>query len=114
MEDCESGSRNGDHDTVKDDELSFVAHDIVAPATRHLRDTVDASSEDGGVCDNDTGEEELELQVMAEGCGGRRESAAVAVDTDEVFGKEEAEDGEDDDLEDDTGKHQIASNVNGV
>jgi len=29
MEDCESGSRNGDHDTVKDDELSLIAHDKV-------------------------------------------------------------------------------------
>lgn len=114
MKNCEGSGRNGDHDTVKDDEFGFVTHDLVAPATRHLWNTVDASSKDSYICDKDTGEEESEFQVVTESRGGLREPATAKVDPDKVFDKEASEDCEDNYLEDDTRKHQVASNIDGV
>ena len=71
MEGGEAERGNGDHDAVQDDEIGLVLHNRIAPSLGHLRDTEDASAEDGKVGKDESADEDSELAVVEEFRGGR-------------------------------------------
>ena len=52
VEDGQPDRGNGDHHTVQDDKLGFILHDRISPSRAQFRDSVDATGEDGDICDN--------------------------------------------------------------
>lgn len=100
-----------DHGTFQDDKVRLVAHELATPAIGEFRDTVDASNVDTQETDYD-GEDEASERCLAEECHcSRRELIAAVVGADGVLDEKGAEDGQNDDLEDDTGHHEICSEI---
>jgi hypothetical protein len=111
MEDRERTNSDDNHDTLKDDKFRLVSHQFRAPTTSQLGNAVHASHKDTNERRDDGAREAAEARLVEERHCLRGELVAAAVCAQCVLGEEVAEDGEDDDLEDDTGNHQIGSNV---
>lgn len=108
MESCKENSRNSHHNAIEDDEFIFVLHDLVPPSGAKLGNTVDATGEDGDVCDKETGDEELEAT-----CGKKAGAAGCEATSgaDHIVEDEGSESQESDDLPNDTSYHEICANL---
>ena len=111
MEDGQSCHTDDNHDTLEDNELWLVTHELTPPAAGQLGNTVDASDENPSVCDNDGAHEQSEERGVEELHGFCRQNIAAAVGSDDVFDKEVGKEDENDDLEDDTCDHEIGADV---
>ena len=97
--------------SIQHDELPFVLHDRVPPPTRHFRNTINASSKDGRKRNGEGGKEELEAGVRQQNNSGLAKMGAIPENRPGVTGGEDAKDEEGDDLEDNTGHHQVVAKL---
>lgn len=111
MEASQADGSDGDHDAIKDDKVGLILHDGIAPATRHLADTEDATGEDGDVGEAEARDEDLEFGVAEDFGGGGGEFRAAGAGAEGVVGDEDAEGEEGEDLPDDTGHHEVVAGV---
>ena len=111
MESSQAESRNGDHDAIQDDEISLVVHDRIAPSVCHLRDTEDATHENGQVSDEEATDEDLEFGILQQFHCGWCQVCAAGADAANIVGHQTAEDEEGDDLPDDTGHHEVIAGL---
>jgi len=111
VEDRKGQRCNENHHTVQDNELGLILHNLVAPSTAHLGDTVDAAGEDCHVGDKEGAHEEAEAGILGQLARGRREGVAALVHADHVFDEEAAEDDQHNDLENYTGEHEVGAGL---
>lgn len=111
MEHCEHTDRDNNHNTLKNNELGLVAHELAPPATCQLGYTIDATHEDADVSGNNGAHEAAEACLVKQRHRFLRKLLAASVCAKCVFGEEVAEEGEGDDLENNTSNHQISANI---
>jgi hypothetical protein len=111
VEDSKDTDSDDDHDTLEDNELGLVAHQLAPPSERQLGDTVDAADEDGKVGDNDRAHKQSEASLVEQRHGLGGELVAATARAEHVLDEKVAEESEDNDLEDDSGNHQVCADV---
>lgn len=109
VEDCKAEGGNQDHDIFEHDEFSLVLHDRIAPAASHLGNTIDTSSKDGNPGYDQGHDKELEFGTWQERDGRLAEAIAVCIGGSCIEASEGSEDKKSEDLEDDTGHHEVVA-----
>lgn len=116
VEDGHCNSCNGAHDAVQRDELGFVLHERIAPPAHHLCNPIHASREDGKEGDDHCPRKELEAHGLQLRVGWRlvvvRGSTAKGeMPAEEEEARQRGEDCQRDNLHDDAGDGNVASEV---
>ena len=109
MEGSQAQGSNSNHDAVQNDKVRLILHDRVAPSIGHLTDTEDTTREDGDVCEGEAANEQPEACRVHELDSRGFELRSVRIHPQGVVADHGAEDDESDDLENDTGHHEIVA-----
>ena len=96
---------------IKNDQLALFLHDGVAPSATQFGNSVATTDEDGKVCKHDAVEEQFEVLCARQCHTSRTELGLVLADGEEVVQGERTEDEKRDNLEDQTGDHDINANI---
>jgi hypothetical protein len=96
--------------SIQHDEFGFVLHDGIPPPTGHLGDTVNASDEDDKVCGEEGSHEELESHVREKVDDRLTEFVPALEGGPGVLSGQDAKDEQGEDLEHDTGHHEVITN----
>lgn len=113
---------NEDHDRLERDEEILPRHEGAVPALGQLRDTEARPPEDGNGADRERDHDGLEHEPLTDGLGrlGLLEPGVGSVglfavaDPEEELARHGEEDGEDEDLEGETGDHDVVAHVEEV